>query len=714
MEILETIEIDLFKVSFSSNGMAFLCLSLDVIDLESNDHTFQIEQFSRFFSEISPQMTVRIYKNSWSEHGLPHNRAELTEDLAYFDSSILLVIEKKLSLPFLGHFKKEFSEELAKDFVSSIPFGILEYANLLIESINLENTGLLHFFRNPTSQRGPILDQVDSVGGILNLTKLSSHPLRFDEFYQISSFLPQGSLICLRINRMTDSKAERFLRIKSNRALIGSDRLHASKYLDYQKNLEEVAMNDEKLIEFEFSVILQAQSDTELRALLEKTKNILKPIGEIYIETFGAKRVFSSLAPGGSKHHFLIEKASHIPFYLPIAGLETPRLTQKNRAENSLPIHRLNETLHYIDLFNPLYESYSVNIIGRPGTGKSVLTNLITQNLACDPDVRIILIDVGGSHSKNTENLGGEEFTLSTSIPSGLNPFSLIDPTEVNSDSIRILAEFVLSLIKEEDELFIRKDIRAEIEESLTRYFNKRPIKPSLEDFYNSSKNLPRRDLLSRWVGSGVYGQCFQSTQIEPNHLPKLSYFNFKEIDQAIDQDFSQGGLGGILATFNLMVQKKKSNERFVFIADEVPVFIKRSFSFFELSISNIRKKGDAFITIAQRSEHLCPGGNTSIIDNSPTQFLFSQDGSEETFKDRMRLTNLDLKKIENLNRIPGQFSECFIRDSLGKRTLRIRLSQLEHWLFTSKKEDQLKIESLLREVPGLTRQEAISCLAIS
>ncbi|HND85893.1 MAG TPA: hypothetical protein PLU50_08810, partial [Pseudobdellovibrionaceae bacterium] len=217
--------------------------------------------------------------------------------------------------------------------------------------------------------------------------------------------------------------------------------------------------------------------------------------------------------------------------------------------------------------------------------------------------------------------------------------------------------------------------------------------------------------LLERWSKNGVFGNAFVDTE----HIAKdsrLKYFNFSKVSQAMDGDFSQGGLAAVMAAFNFDMLFNRQGQRFVFIADEVPVFVQRCFSFFDLSISNIRKQGDGFVTIAQRSSHLVVNGNTSILDGSPSKFLFTVDGDESLFAKRVGLDESDVVRIKSLNRVQGKFSEVFHVDPIGKRKYKIILSAEEYWSYTSKKEEKEKIQNLLEAVPGLSLSEAVRCLS--
>jgi hypothetical protein len=105
--------------------------------------------------------------------------------------------------------------------------------------------------------------------------------------------------------------------------------------------------------------------------------------------------------------------------------------------------------------------------------------------------------------------------------------------------------------------------------------------------------------------------------------------------------------------------------------------------------------------------------GDTTILDASPSKFIFTVDGEEEAFAKRIQIDPGQVQTIRNLQRAQGRFSECFHVDNLGSKVLRIVLSKQELWSYTSKKEDKEKIVSLMQAVPNLTIEEAIKCLSL-
>ena len=366
--------------------------------------------------------------------------------------------------------------------------------------------------------------------------------------------------------------------------------------------------------------------------------------------------------------------------------------------------------LYGFDLFNQNYSVYNTVIVGTSGKGKSVLTGLLSQCLLNDPQISIIKLDVGGSHKKECEILGGQEYVLELNRPSGINPFSVLDIQCSDSEKIGILSRFLMGLITEQGELSFSKDLRSQISGYI-----KIAKDPSLQEFYDLCLQFPRRNLLKRWVKGGVYENAFRIDGCTKNEnisqANRLRYYNFSQVFQASDPEFAQAGLSAVLAQFNIetLIQ---DGRRIVLICDETPFFIKSCFDFFKFSTANVRKYGHAVVLITQLSTDLVVNGDTGIIENSPQRFLFSLDGQANEFKNRFNLSDKQINTIKNLKSIPMVSSEVFLQTQTSSKKLTIKVTKEEYWRLTSSKNDQIRLENLRSAVPELSLKEAIKCLA--
>ncbi len=354
----------------------------------------------------------------------------------------------------------------------------------------------------------------------------------------------------------------------------------------------------------------------------------------------------------------------------------------------------------------------------------------------------IIKLDVGGSHSKECELFGGEEYRLNLENPSGINPFEVLNVTASDNAKLGILSKFVGALISEQSEKFLSKSLRADLEARMRSYIETNPPNPSLDDFVEKTPHFPRIDLLKRWSKGGMYERAFaaarsrraeeqssvtepaKSVQLQASCFPpprqsRLRYYNFSQIFEAADPEFAQAGIAAVLAQFNIeMLRAAESGKRIVLICDETPFFIRSCFEFFKLTTANVRKYGHASVLIAQLSSDFVvqvdAGGkeDVGIIESSPQRFFFSMDGEEKVFKERFSLNDEQIEQVKGLQSVVGVCSEVLFQTEEKTRKLTVKVTPEEYWRLTTSRVDKEKLMNLLAAVPGLSMREAIRCLA--
>ncbi|MCB0349271.1 MAG: hypothetical protein KDD37_10580, partial [Bdellovibrionales bacterium] len=486
------------------------------------------------------------------------------------------------------------------------------------------------FFSQHIKKEFGYLNFGTSFEGFIRLNKVSVNETDLSYLARLKDLIPKPFKIVFSCRKIKRELSETHLKRKSKINEVGEGRVAARRYHETEKILEDISLNGDELFEFEFVICLSRYDATDLIKDAESAIHILKPIGDFELETYGAFPTYVSTLVGNPMHVSLKETQSGLTSYLPIVTSGEARKNPEVK-ERSIGIHRSDDSLSYIDVFDDKYDNFSVIISGKSGSGKSVLTNLVTDALYNDSNIEIIKVDVGGSHSKETQLLGGTEYKLNLNEPSGINPFSYINSTASNEEITNILASFVSVLILEEGESFLSKETRALIEEAVSIYVQSRPSNPSLFDFCKKTSSFPRLNLLKRWT-TGVYSNAFKESDNSSNSNNRLTYYNFSEIFQANDPDFGQGGMAAVMAKFNFDMLTKR-DKKLVFIADETPFFIRKCFNFFKFSTANVRKFGGSFITVTQRMSDLVVNDDTGIIDNSNTRMIFSIDGSEEKFQ---------------------------------------------------------------------------------
>jgi energy-coupling factor transporter ATP-binding protein EcfA2 len=557
--------------------------------------------------------------------------------------------------------------------------------------------------------RPPIIDYGDRFKTTLSLVKPSFDPLDFHMMTEVLAKLSPPYTLCL--NLMPCSKEMSEARVRAASSQMNSGVFGQSLSPSHPEDIMAKVSNEgQRVFQVEYVIGLSRHSESECRLAMTEFENKLSALGDFRRGFYNLEYEHESLFAEGSVSNPFFEIEEYVPVLYPIVAAGVGKQVFP---KDSLLFHRKNDSVDGFHLFNECYTNFSACIFGKSGSGKSVLTNLLTRAILNDPNNKIIKVDVGGSHSKETRALGGAEYKLSLSEPSGINPFrSALEASDTDA-ALNVLSNFLSVLMIENGEIEISKQMRGELESALSRYLLKNPKQPSLSDFINSEKGLPRLELLKRWGEGGVYKNAFKDRSDYQSRENQLRYYNFGEIFQASDPDYGQGGFAAIMAQFNFEMMKADKS-KLVFMADETPFFINKCFSFFKFSTANVRKFGGSFITIAQNSSDVVIGGDTGILDNSNTKFLFSVDGRPEEFQERLRLSNYGMHCLENLNRAPGKFSEAVLSDGLSEKLLRLRVSPKEYWSMTSSHRDKTIISNLLQNIPGLSEEEAIRCLAAS
>ncbi|MFP5519667.1 MAG: hypothetical protein ACLGGX_07165 [Bdellovibrionia bacterium] len=644
-KIIETNNLQDLFIHTLDNGTLIAGFEVDLFDEEVFGLGNTEQMLQSLLRDLPQGRTLRIYLKSEyaTEESFDHSRTEAIKSIGFVRNRAFVFLEKPAKMD-LGYFIKRTQPQKQAILTD---FNILKDNGIKIKPLNKsEIESIFPVIKDEVNHAFQTIDLGPNVVSVLRLVKQSEFGMDLSTLSHIKDGLPLPYIIGCSIQAVNQTEAETFLRRRSKQNAMATDLNENRKFSEAQSDLEDISLNGSKLFRFEWQCLISRNSEEYLRQDREEIKRKLEPLGEIYIESVGALESLKSFYPGEEPHFTLLEKDSTLITYMPLVSRGDAKSNVKVM-KRSLALHRKDESLTYVNIFDPAYESFSWCIFGRPGTGKSVLTNAITRALVYDPQVKVIKIDVGGSHSRETEMLGGVEKTLNLNEPTGINPFNVIHELGPTKEAVQILAAFMEVLILEEGELKLSKTMKSDLERAILAYAEKVKSSLSLDDFYRSSQDLPRKELFQRWVGSGVYGNAFAPTaKSSPELDSNLTYFNFSKISQALDPDYAQGGLAAVMAQFNLeMLKKAEHKKKIVFIADETPFFIKKCFSFFNLSIANVRKEGHGFITVAQKSAHVVVDGDTGILDNSPNRIYFSADGDDETFIGRNQLTHESIEK---------------------------------------------------------------------
>lgn len=707
-----------FKTTDNILGLGF---ELTACDLEAENGLNYNHKLLSLIRSLPANALGRIKfsLNDAIDESIQCPRAQAVNEIGYKTKKCLFFIEISYGLfNGLSSLKNIFTQ--GSDLEKSIKAlkeikSIIDQSGLTTNNLNENDLG--QYFMDSKSDwiktENAVFDG-KSYTGIIRLIKPKTDPVSFHSIAKIISQIDKNVNIDLSFRKIESGKTklefERRLKQTQNSQ---NDPTLESLQKSTVELIQESLQSGAQILDYEFIISVVRSNQQELNNDLKYLEIIFNQFADFKIETFGASPSWCATLIGNHQHVSLKELDQVFTSFMPLWHYgEVCRIENNNR---SLTLHRNDQSLYNFDLFDPHFSVYNALIIGTSGKGKSVLTGMLSQALLNDQSVSLIKLDVGGSHSKECELFGGYEFKFQLDKPSGINPFEIVsDPTISEADKIGILSRFLTILIQEQNEMFISKSLRSQIEESISIYL-KSFNKPSLLEFYNQTLEFPRRNLLKRWVKGGIYENAFSTETNSDNTVSnnRLRYYNFSQIFQASDPDFAQAGIAAVLVQFNYE-SLKTAKTRIVLVCDETPFFIKSCFDFFKFTTANVRKYGHSVILITQLSTDLIVNDDTGIIENSPQRFLFSADGDIQLFKKRFQLTDKNIESIKSLKSVPKIQSEVLLQTPEYSKELKIKITQNEYWKLTSNKQDKEKLEALLNHFPHLKLSEAIQCLSIA
>ncbi len=727
-------DLDVFVTTDGIQGCVF---EMPILDLESRDIESKMNALERFLAALLEGQTLRVIRRSTlgREGFHSHFRTQAIESLGWNEHRVFLSVESSPKDPLAlktwvpALFKRRSpTTHAALEFAQTIPVTMIRE----LGAYCLCGTELESEFRLPDVQvsKGPgYLNFGSTLLGIIRVYKPGVQALEISSLSTLLMDIPLPFEVTVSVRKVNRVMADFKLRSKLARQELNSDPTSQAKQEALQKTLSETSLQGAHLFEVEWIIALGRSSEATLRNDLDHVKSRLSALGDVMIETVGSARSYFSSRIGAPMHHHYLEEASIVPFVLPVFSSGEVLKRRSHPSKRTLVVHRVDGSLHRFDPFDSRFLAYNTIISGKTGSGKSVLAGLLSSALLQDPDIRMIKVDVGGSYKKECEALKGTQTDFRLDIPSGVNPFRTFTKTHALNESVDILAELLATLIREENEAQISKQMRGDIETSLKRFIEKFDSSaqqpPSIDAFLAAETDFPRRSLLTRWARGGV----FENALKEPSHpgqikTPQYRYFNFENIQAASNRDFSEGVMAAVIAQVNLEMlslgdrSHGQSGERLVLFCDETKFFIDRFASFFLLTAANFRKFGHGLILMLQNIRnaeitHADGSLDSGLILNSPTRIFLPADTETEYLKSQFQFSDSHLQAIVTHPYRGREYREAVLQDDLGTRIIRVFLTDEEYWRTTSSKDDQTKFNQLRAAVPGLTLQEAIRCLIV-
>ncbi|MCB0272940.1 MAG: hypothetical protein KDD46_07990 [Bdellovibrionales bacterium] len=488
-----------------------------------------------------------------------------------------------------------------------------------------------------------------------------------------------------------------------------------AKFEENEDYLEEMEKNGEKSFEFHFTLTHYAKS---LQKLRDQSLQIIKAFralnsADAFVQEYEQLEGYLCSLPASRNltnrpYEELTSNISNMaPLYEPYKGGDDPIILMRNR---------FNGLISY-NPFAPHLPNYNGIISGTSGSGKSFFTSHLTKPFIAQ-NVRVIFIDIGGSYKRIIDCFKGQYYSLDTSV--SLNPL-LPSSIVVNGDtvspwSVKAMMEILSNMMMDNDRSGNIHEENLLLSNCLTDlYKNKKdPILSDLLDTMRdaSSKliqsspfeaellnNLTKK--LKYWV-EGPYGSVFNA-QSSINMDEKLIGFDLKGLPEDIRPHIFL-----ILSSWIDFIVFQETGKKII-VFDEAWELIEFASPLMEGLYRKSRKNNASIIAAAQSySDFLDSPIAKAIVGSSSTKYILKVGENTQPIAESLDLSEIDVQNILSLQKVPGYFSEVFIKHGEKKFVSRIVPTPLEYWTSTTDPKD-LKIERTFREkLPHLSTMQAL------
>jgi type IV secretory pathway VirB4 component len=313
----------------------------------------------------------------------------------------------------------------------------------------------------------------------------------------------------------------------------------------------------------------------------------------------------------------------------------------------------------FINIFNP-YAALNFNglITGKSGSGKSVIAQKLLLD-SLDSGIKGLILDKGQSFKKLTLYSGGNIFSEK------FNPLQFKNPHYIKAFLMSLVPEAELS-IKDQGRMF-----------SL------------IKEYLGRNEELTFNGLVSYLSGSFDGIEHYFNELQEFITDSKVRITDITYVDTALYPKKIIGPLIIYLIEYFKNIDGKK-----IFLFDECWEYLERNSEYIEECFRTFRKHNASAIAITQDvADFLSSNSKVGqvIYNNTNHKFFFFQDTTNSNL-----ISEEDSERIISLRSVHGSHSEFFYKDDSAKKTIRYYASPLEYELFTTKKEDNLKLDKYI------------------
>ncbi len=321
---------------------------------------------------------------------------------------------------------------------------------------------------------------------------------------------------------------------RGNRQNVIVDKSAVNDVADLDKTLARINNEGEYLGEFSFTVVLYGKSEKARlhRAATDVIKIFGNHQGALIQESYNALNAYLSIIPGN--HAFNLRRTWLLSGnYADLSFLYAPNCGEKVnrylRSEHLVVLETNDQTPYYFNLHEG--DKLGALIFGAPGSGKSVLANLLIDH-SQKHGPRTFILDLGGSYRQLTRKHGGSY--LHMQFGDGcqsfrINPFVLPGTGE----NLQFLFTFVRLLLSTSGYEPSANDDR-ELYDALESMY---VLDPRGRTLGNLAAGLPPhlKPFLQAWVKRGQYGSLFDNEEDTLTFAP-FQTFDFQGMDELYPQ----------------------------------------------------------------------------------------------------------------------------------------------------------------------------------
>lgn len=501
-----------------------------------------------------------------------------------------------------------------------------------------------------------------------------------------------------------------------------SDLESESKLSSTEELIRELLNTGQRIYAAQMSLVLKAEAtvdgtkklNREVREVLSRFRSLQGAEG--LEESIGAWKILKGNLPAAPINLERARKmktntlSDFLPVYGPQEGDEDPVVIFRNRMNGLVGFNSFDSSL----------QNFNTLVTGSSGSGKSFLNNcILMQEMA--RDLRVFIIDIGGSYKKLTEALGGQYLEINLSDKYRINPFDIPNPLEEPSNQkLKSLLTVIETMVAEDDRSKLPKLDRALLEKAIIELYKSRRAKgeiPTITDLarYLSAFEEDNMRAISKmlylWTGERPYGRMLDGPGTLRTNAP-ICTFDLKGLSSYPDL---QSVMVLILTDFILSQVETDRTCRKRIILDEAWALLKSNSaaSFMEYCARTLRKTGSGITYITQGVEEIVASPiGAAILNNTATKFVMVQRGDTEILKNALKLNSQQISLIHSLEQRKGEFSEGFMIEGDRKQVVRIYPSPFEYWLSTSDAQDNNYLQDL--KTQGLDIVDSIEKAALT